>query len=203
MRTAARMALGLALAGGIAGVSAWLPRGPARAEWAPRAPGETAMFAAGCYWQAEASFRKLPGVLDTAVGYASEAAPAGGACSPSDGPLEVVRVRFDPAALPYETLVRAFLSIHDPTRPAHADGRLGDDGLPLARSVIYTSGPEQRSTAEWVLSRVRASCGAGESPVLTRVEDAGAFTAAGEDQQRYLERRGWDRKAMPRVPPLP
>lgn len=201
MRTVARIARGLALAGVIAGVSAVLPHGPAAGDAASEA--QTAMFAAGCYWQAEASLRKLPGVLDTTVGYAGDAAPPGGACSPSDGPLEVVRVRFDPKVLPYEALVRAFLTIHDPTRPAHADERPGKDGLPLARSVVYAADAEQRAKAEAVLSRLRSARGVEEAPVLTRVETAFQFTAAPDDQQRYLERRGWDRKTMPKIESVP
>ena len=34
---------------------------------------EQATFGAGCFWGAEASFRTLPGVLDTRVGFARSA----------------------------------------------------------------------------------------------------------------------------------
>ena len=69
---------------------------------------EQATFGAGCFWGAEASFRALPGVLDSRVGFAS---PAGDEAVS----IEVVQVDFDTREIPYSRLIEHFWTLHDPT----------------------------------------------------------------------------------------
>src|SRR3954464_6331857 len=80
---------------------------------------EKATFGAGCFWQVEATFRELPGVIDTAVGY------EGGhvddptyeqVCTGTTGHTEVAQVTFDSERVSLEQLVEKYFEIHDPTQ---------------------------------------------------------------------------------------
>ena len=115
---------------------------------------EKATFGAGCFWQVEAAFQDLPGVVDTAVGY------EGGdvdnptyeqVCSGTTGHVEVCQVTFDPSKVSYEDLVEKYLEIHDPTQL----NRQGPDVGYQYRSVIFAHSDEQAEIAQRVVERAQ------------------------------------------------
>ena len=68
---------------------------------------ENATFGAGCFWGIEAALRRVPGVLDAAVGYAGGNFPNPtyrDVCTDETGHAEVVQVTFEPAQVSYEEL---------------------------------------------------------------------------------------------------
>jgi peptide methionine sulfoxide reductase msrA/msrB len=146
-----------------------------------------ALLAGGCFWGMQEILRKIPGVLETEVGY------TGGTTSNptyddvhvgSTGHAEAVRIVFDPSKLSYADLLEKwFFRMHDPT----TKNRQGNDVGTQYRSAIFVTSPEQRRIAESVKRRVDAS-GKWDAPVVTEIVDAGPFTPAEEYHQRYLEK---------------
>jgi peptide methionine sulfoxide reductase msrA/msrB len=148
---------------------------------------EEAVLAGGCFWGMEDILRKIPGVIQTEVGY------TGGTSSKptyddvhtgATGHAESVRILFDPKKLSYEELLEKwFFRMHDPT----TKNRQGNDRGTQYRSAIFVTSPEQRKIAETVKRRVEAS-GRWKAPIVTEIVDAGPFTLAEAEHQKYLER---------------
>jgi peptide-methionine (S)-S-oxide reductase len=145
---------------------------------------QKATFGAGCFWQVEAAFRELDGVVDAAVGYEGgdvENPTYEQVCSGTTGHVEVCEVTFDPEKVPYEELVSKYFEIHDPTQL----NRQGPDLGYQYRSVIFTHSDEQAETARRVLER---SQGRFSNPIVTTIEAAKPFWRAEEYHQCYLEK---------------
>ena len=80
---------------------------------------EKAVFGAGCFWEVEAEFRKVKGVVSTAVGYSGGFTPNPTyeeVCSGRTGHAEVVLVAYDPSLVRYDDLLTVFWERHDPTQ---------------------------------------------------------------------------------------
>ena len=80
---------------------------------------EKATFAAGCFWDVEAVFRKVDGVLETVAGYAGGSLPDPGyeqVESGTTGHAEAVGIVFDPAVVFYDQLLDIFWAMHDPAQ---------------------------------------------------------------------------------------
>jgi peptide-methionine (S)-S-oxide reductase len=149
---------------------------------------EIATFGAGCFWGVEASFRKIPGVLDAVVGYSggkTENPSYKDVCTDRTGHAEVVQVTFDPAIVRYEQLVEAFWLLHDPTQV----NRQGPDFGTQYRTAIFFHSPEQEAIAKKAKAELDAS-GRFRKPIATEITPAGPFYRGEEYHQRYLEKRG-------------
>ena len=149
---------------------------------------EKATFAAGCFWGVEAAFRRVAGVVDTAVGYTGghTANPSyQQVCTGRTGHAEAVEVLYHPGKVSYQRLLEVFWGCHDPTTP----NRQGPDVGSQYRSAIFYHGDAQESAA-------RASMQARQQqlarPIVTEIAPASTFYPAEEYHQRYLEKRGRD-----------
>ncbi len=145
---------------------------------------ETAVLAGGCFWGMEDIIRKIPGVLETEVGY------TGGAFDKPTyadmktgrtGHAEAVRVVFDPSKLSYEALLGWFFRMHDPT----TQDRQGNDVGTQYRSAIFYADETQQRVAEQVKARVDAA-GKWRKPIVTQIVKAGVFWPAEGYHQDYL-----------------
>src|SRR5258708_30758882 len=149
---------------------------------------EIATLGAGCFWGVEGAFRRMPGVTDTAVGYAGgtlQNPTYKDVCTDRTGHAEVVQVTFDPAELSYDELLDVFWQVHDPTQL----NRQGPDLGKQYRSVIFFHSPEQETAARKSKEKAQAS-GRFSRPIVTEISPASTFYRAKEYHQRYLEKRG-------------
>jgi peptide-methionine (S)-S-oxide reductase len=151
-------------------------------------PMKKATFGAGCFWGVEATFRRIPGVIDTAVGYAgghTENPTYKEVCTDRTGHAEVVEVEYDPSRVSYDQLLEVFWSAHDPTQV----NRQGPDYGTQYRTVIFYHDDEQKAEAEASKQKLDATRRFSR-PIATQIVPAPPFYRAEEYHQQYLQKRG-------------
>lgn len=149
---------------------------------------ELATFGAGCFWGVEESFRQVPGVLETTVGYLggmTDKPTYKDVCTGRTGHAEVVQVKFEPSEVTYRQLVDLFFELHDPT----TRDRQGPDIGTQYRSAIFFHTAEQQQIAQEAKKRLDAS-GKLRRPVVTEIAPASTFYEAEDYHQKYLLKRG-------------
>lgn len=148
---------------------------------------QEAFLAGGCFWGVQEILRKVPGVLQTEVGYmggTTSNATYDEVRTGSTGHAESVRVVFDPKQIKYaELLENWFFRLHDPT----TKNQQGNDRGTQYRSAIFATSEEQLQVAKEVIARVTRS-GRWSKPIVTEVQAAGAFTPAESYHQDYLQK---------------
>jgi peptide-methionine (S)-S-oxide reductase len=143
---------------------------------------EKAVLAGGCFWGMQDLIRKLPGVIDTRVGYTGGDVP--NATYRNHGNhAEAIEILFDPKTISYRRILEYFFQIHDPT----TRNRQGNDVGSSYRSAIYYADDEQKRIAEDTIEDVNAS-GLWPGKAVTEVEPVGDFWQAEPEHQDYLER---------------
>ncbi len=141
---------------------------------------ETVELAGGCFWGMQHILRKIPGVLQTEVGY------TGGHVEKATyenhgGHAESVQVVYDPTKLSFETLLRWYYRMHDPTTQDRQGNDIGDS----YRSAIFYHTDEQRKTAEAFKERLNKR-GKWGAPIVTQIVKSGKFWRAEDYHQDYL-----------------
>ncbi len=145
---------------------------------------EIATFAGGCFWGVEEIFRKTPGVLETTVGYmggTTKYPTYKEVCTGTTGHAEAIEIIFDPTQITYETLVKLFFRMHDPTTLNRQHNDIGTQ----YRSAIFTQDEEQKQIAKKVIESLEAEK-VFKNPIVTQVVDAMTFYSAEEEHQDYL-----------------
>ena len=136
-----------------------------------------AIFAAGCFWGVEEKFLSQPGVLDTEVGYIGGITKNPNyqdVCSGNTEHAEAVRVKFDNLAISYESLLKLFFEIHNPTTL----NRQGPDIGTQYRSEIFCLDEDQYLIADTLKRNLNNDKFSGN--IVTSISMAGTFWIAEE-----------------------
>ncbi len=153
--------------------------GVALASFHPASGNSIVAFSSGCFWGSENAFRKMPGIVATAVGYSGGSAPAlTESIAHATGAMETVLVEFNPHRTPFEHVLDTFWSLPRSTQPSSAG---------KAKAAIWTYNAGE-------LRQARASLAAMEKkirrPLSVQVEPARPFYLAEDFHQQYDEKAG-------------
>jgi methionine-S-sulfoxide reductase len=147
---------------------------------------QTATFAAGCFWGVQYYFDQVPGVVSSRVGYTgghTENPTYEEVCTHTTGHAEATELTFDPAKVSYETLVKQFFHMHDPTQLNRQGPDVGDS----YRSAIFYHDAEQKNIAEKIMQEVQPDF---DKPIVTQLVPAQEFYEAEDYHQKFSERTG-------------
>lgn len=160
----------------------------------PKPGDRLAAFSGGCFWGTESNFRKVPGVVATAVGYTGghTANPTyESVCTHTTGHAETVLVEYDPKRVSYGKLLEYFWSIHDPMQVGGQGPDMGDS----YRSAIWTYGEDEQKEA---VASMAAQEKNEHGKFTTSVKPAQTFWLAEDYHQQYAEKVGYDTCPAPR-----
>ena len=152
---------------------------------------ETAILAGGCFWGVQYYFDQVPGVTKTEVGY------IGGkvdnptyeqVCSHTTGHAEAAKITYDPKKVSYETLLKHFFRIHDPTQLNRQGPDVGDQ----YRSAVFFLNDAQKEQAQKIIDELNKTRFHGR--IVTTIEPTappvGGFWRAEDYHQKYTEKTG-------------
>jgi peptide methionine sulfoxide reductase msrA/msrB len=161
-----------------------LPSNPNRLIDFSNSPLHDIWLAGGCFWGVEAYMSRLPGVAETTVGYANgitENPTYREVCTHRTGHAETVHVRYDPARISLEDLLRHFFQIIDST----SLNRQGNDLGSQYRTGIYYQDEKDAGVLRQIVAEEQKRY---RRPIVTEVEPLRQFFPAEEEHQDYLEK---------------
>lgn len=148
---------------------------------------ETAILAAGCFWGVQYYFDQVPGVLETEAGYIGgkiENPSYEQVCYEDTGHAEAVKITYDAKKVSFETVLKQFFRMHDPTQL----NRQGPDVGSQYRSAIFYVDEAQKKTAGELIAKLNEDKFDGK--IVTTLEPAGTFWPAEDYHQKYTEKTG-------------
>lgn len=147
---------------------------------------DKATLAAGCFWGVQYYFDQIPGVIRSRVGYiggTTENPTYEQVCTHTTGHAEAVELEYAPDLINFDTILKHFFRLHDPTQLDRQGPDIGDQ----YRSAIFYHNDEQKIIAEITIKNQMANF---KDPIVTKLEPASAFYQAEDYHQKYTERTG-------------
>ncbi len=152
----------------------------------------------GCFWGAEKRMSEIPGVIDVESGYAGGDIPGVGyqqilnhermllaGRTTARNHAEVIKVTFDPAQVPLETVLDKFWENHNPTQ----GDRQGNDIGSNYRSAIYYHDEAQKELAQLTQKTYQQALNAaGYGAITTEILPLRNYITAEEYHQDYLQK---------------
>ena len=148
-------------------------------------PINTAYIGGGCFWGIEYEMAKIPGVVNTKVGYSGgnkETAHYQVLCSGNTGHAEVVEVSFDQNKIHYNQIIRLFLMLHDPTTKNQQGSDIGSQ----YRSVVFHQNDIEKNIILHMIQRANIA-GVYDNEIVTEVTELEKFHLAEDYHQKYLQ----------------
>ena len=145
---------------------------------------EITILALGCFWGPEIKFSKIPGIIETEVGYCggnSSITTYKEVCSGITNHAEVVKLKFDPKQIAYEEILNKFFNLHDPTTL----NSQGPDFGTQYRSEIFYNDDNQKKIAKKVFEEFNKKL---SGKVVTKISPVKNYCKAEEYHQKYLEK---------------
>jgi len=144
---------------------------------------QTIYLGEGCFWCTEAFFQRINGVISVESGYGGgfvEKPTYEQVCDKNTGHVEIAKIVFDPAIVPFKDILEVFWKTHDPTTL----DRQGNDVGPQYKSVIYYVSEAQKTEALAYKEALDKS-GAFDAPIVTTIEPFKNYYPAENYHQNY------------------
>jgi methionine-S-sulfoxide reductase len=149
---------------------------------------ESAVFGAGCFWGVQYYFDQVPGVIDTEVGYTGghlDDPSYEAVLTHTTGHAEALKIEYDPEKVSYQTLLKHFFRLHDPTQL----NRQGPDVGENYRSAIFYLDDKQKQAAQKMIEKLDRS-GKYKKPIVTTLEKFTKFWPAEDYHQKFTQKTG-------------
>ncbi|VFB17174.1 Peptide methionine sulfoxide reductase MsrA/MsrB [Urinicoccus massiliensis] len=142
------------------------------------------VFAGGCFWGVQAYFKRIPGVLDSQVGYANGQGTNPDyqeVCRGQSGFAEAVALTYRQEEISLEDLIRHLFRIIDPT----SLNRQGNDCGVQYRTGIYFLDPAEEAGIQKTLAYLAKNYA---KPLQVEVQALKNFYPAEDYHQDYLDK---------------
>ena len=144
-----------------------------------------ALIGAGCFWGIEEYYRKLPGVINTKVGYSgghTKNPTYEDVCTGITEHAEVVQIEFDTKIISYKKILDHFWLCHDPTQL----NKQGLDEGRQYRSAIFYFSNDQKISAVMAKKKIQLSI---SNLIVTEISPAKEFYLAEDYHQLFIKKR--------------
>ena len=145
----------------------------------------TAIFASGCFWGTQYFMARIPGVLESEVGYIGghkENPSYKEVCAGTTGHLEALRVYYRPEMVDYEELAKIFFETHDFSQENGQGPDIGSQYL----SAVFVNNDKERQVIERLTKKLEKM----GHKVATSIKNPSTFYTAEDYHQNYYESKG-------------
>ena len=141
-------------------------------------------LALGCFWKPEENFKKMPGIIETEVGYAggkNSSVTYEEVCTGNSGHAEVVRLTFDENKISLKKILDLFFKMHDPTQK---DMQYPDVGTQYRSEIFYENNDQKLSATKIKNESNKKFSG----KIETNISKINNYCKAEEYHQKYIEK---------------
>lgn len=151
------------------------------------ANAESIILAGGQFWGLQLALQRMPGILETNVGFAQGSQPEKPTyelvVAGKTNYTEAVQVKYSEVVCPLTDILLFFWEWIDPTDP----DQQGDDAGPQYRTGIYYNNNKQKDIILESRDKIQKLY---SSPIVTEIEPIQKWCIAEEFYQKYLEKDG-------------